>query len=243
MVLATNVTGAYNPTYEWGGPHCHSICPGEVSFQYRDSSLFLGKTVPTVPTGLTILKPTLPSLFELLGPVYGRHNLPNDSHAQGSPPEASHPIKEFLQRWPCSVQEYVLAEHHPTVECMVRSKSTGLWYYWDPIQKRLRASILKFQCFPSMAMQSLTAKLAWDPLHATPASQMFKSRDRHSQPVAFPTPVLRTVLAASWTQFGALRFDPICRCPCGKKKHLLLTVAKLGPLPVKRDSLRTFAHM
>ena len=163
------------------------------------------------------MKPTLPSLFELLGTVYGRHNLPNDSHAQGSPPEASYSIKEFLrllQHWPCSVQEYVLAEHHPTVECMGRSKSTGLWYYWDPIQKRLRASILKFQCcqcFPSMAMQSLTAKLAWDPLHATPASQMFKSRDR----MGWYSLCLRTanrsrsrhqwtVLAASWTQFGAL---------------------------------------
>lgn len=45
-------------------------------------------------------------------------------------------VSRFLRRWPCSVQEYVLAEHQPPVECMVRSKTTGLWYYWDPIQKK-----------------------------------------------------------------------------------------------------------
>ena len=35
-----------------------------------------------------------------------------------------------------SVQEYSLQEHQPaTVECMVRSRTTGAWYYWDPIRQ------------------------------------------------------------------------------------------------------------
>ena len=38
--------------------------------------------------------------------------------------------------WPCYVQEYELREHQPPVECMVKSRLTGAWYFWDPVQKK-----------------------------------------------------------------------------------------------------------